>query len=181
MVWTLFGDPSRSPLVQHKPMFQPTHMTLTFSLLYTDATISPSSLHHWLSIFRSFTHSRSARKRWRLLLGSGSQRQRGSPRLRGGVSGSPSRLSPVASRPCLWSSAHRPATLHACLPPSEDRRRPSAPACSGNQQPLLHQGGHTALLLLMSQSEMLPVRLVPLFGTLIFCLLCFRKYNLKKH
>jgi hypothetical protein len=31
----LFGDPSRSPLVQHKPMFQPTHMTLTFSLLDT--------------------------------------------------------------------------------------------------------------------------------------------------
>lgn len=163
------------PSHPHVPLPQP------YSSDDTSAAVCSSSPQCGCSIFLSLAHSRSARKRWRLLLGSGSQRQRGSPRLRGGVSGSPSRLSPVASRPCLWSSAHRPATLHACLPPSEDRRRPSAPACSGNQQPLLHQGGHTALLLLMSQSEMLPVRLVPLFGTLIFCLLCFRKYNLKKH
>jgi hypothetical protein len=111
-----------------------------------------------------------------------------------GVSGFPSRLFPVASRPRLRSSAHRPVTLRACLSLSlylssrlqlivngarPRRLRRAQPEGSGSEQPLLHQGGRAALGALMPQSEALPVLLalqraeacsVPLFGTLFIIL-----------
>jgi hypothetical protein len=84
-----------------------------------------------------------------------------------GVSGFPSRLSPVDSRPRLRSSAHRSVTLRACLFLSSRlrcivngarcrRRRRALPEGGGSQQPLLHQGGRVALGALMPQSEALP-------------------------
>jgi hypothetical protein len=54
--------------------------------------------------------------------GSGYQRRWGGPRLVVFVSGSPSCLSSIASRPRLWSSAHRSATLRAPLPPPVDHQ-----------------------------------------------------------
>lgn len=75
---------------------------------------------------------------------SGSQGRRGSPRLGVVVSGYPSRLSPIASRPRLRSSAHRPATLRTRLAlPSRlrwtvdgarPRRLHCAPRAAGGQR-----------------------------------------------
>jgi hypothetical protein len=109
------------------------------------ATVSSSPICR-RSIFDSLPDSRSARRRRRRRSGSGSgsQRRRGSPNFGGGVSGSPSRLLPIASRPRLRSSAHRPVTLRARLPlPSRlrwtvDSARPRrlhcAPRTAGGQR-----------------------------------------------
>jgi hypothetical protein len=88
--------------------------------------------------------TRSARRRRRQRSGSGSQRRWGSPRLGGGVSGSPSRISPIALRPRLRSSAQRPATLRARFPlpcrlrwtvdGARPRRLHCAPRATGGQR-----------------------------------------------
>jgi hypothetical protein len=98
---------------------------------------SSSSSQRRRSIFRSLSDSRSARRRrrWRRS-GSGSQRRRGSPRFGGGVSGSPSLLSPIALRqsPCASGPPHTGRRLYvraSCSPltPVDSRRRP-APAAA---------------------------------------------------
>jgi hypothetical protein len=80
------------------------------------------------------------------------------------VSGFPSRLTP--SPPVIRTPAGDPAWLPVflyLLPPLMDRKRspatadaPVRPEGSGSQQPLLHQGGCTALGALMPQSERYP-------------------------
>jgi hypothetical protein len=103
--------------------------------------------------------------------GSGSQRRRGNPRLGGGVSGSPSRLSP--SPP---SSAHRPMTLRTHLPLpyrlrwTIDGARPLRLRCApravgGQREPAAtappRRSCRVALgaLMLMPHSLALPIRL----------------------
>ena len=141
----LFSGPSnKSPLIQPKPTSRHTHTFLHLprsagAHSLRAAAVSSSSSQRRRSIFRSHPHSRSARRRRRRRSGSGSQRRRGSAGLGGGVSGSPSRLSP--SPP---SSAHRLATLRTPFPlPSRlrwtvDGARPlrlrCAPRAAGGQR-----------------------------------------------
>ena len=162
----MFKGPSKSPLIQPKPTSRHTH-----TFLYPN-TAPAKDIRRRFFIF-------SQRRRRRRRSGSGSQRRRGSPRLGGGVSGSPSRLSPVTSRPRLRPphTGRRPCVRTSFSPPASSgpstapgpcgcAARCARPAGSGSQQPLLHQGGRAALGALMPHSEALPVRLVPLFGTL---------------
>jgi hypothetical protein len=165
IVWTFFGSPSKSPLIQHKPKF---HWTRTF--LYPNLFTAPAKAHTRRRFLILPSTSSSQRRRggapssapsltcaWHAGDGGGAQ----SRTLSGGVSGFPSRLSPVASRPRLRSCARRPVTLRACLSLSSRLRwivngaRPEG----GNQQPLPHQGGRADLGAFMPQSEALPVLL----------------------
>ena len=69
--------------------------------------------------FRTRAQGSVSSARRRLPLG-GVQRRRGSPRLGGGVGGSPSRLSPVASRPRLRPprTGRRPCVRTSLSPPA---------------------------------------------------------------
>jgi hypothetical protein len=161
----LFGGPSKSPLIQHKPKFHQIHttrfFTLTFPLLHLPRSAGdPSSAP-------SLTRARHAGD-----AGGGQARA-----LSDGVSVFPSHLSAVASRPRLRSSTHQPATLRSSLSLSLSyhlrwiinvaRLRRARPVDSWSQQPLLHQGGRAALGALVPQSESLTVLSVPVFGTLL--------------
>jgi hypothetical protein len=150
--YELFGGPFRSRLIQPKPKF---HHTYTF--LYPKLFTAPAKAHGRRPFFIFLTAP---------ALHIGARHAGGGAALRLGIS-FPSRLSPVASRPRLQSSAQRSVTLRVSLSSRlrliidgarPQRLRRARPSGSGSQLLLLHQCGPAALgALCMPQSEALPV------------------------